>query len=100
VDQEGNTPFLIASGSNGNPEVIMRLLRAGADVEGKDKNGFTPLMQAASKNQNPDAIIALLKAGANAKVKNNKGYTALDYAKANQYLKDTDALKQLEEASK
>jgi ankyrin repeat protein len=56
--------------------------------------------EAASKNHNPNVIIALLKAGANAKPKNSKGFTAFDYAKANKNLDGTDALKQLEEASK
>ena len=52
------------------------------------------------KTQDPKVIIWLLKAGADAKAKNKKGYSALDYAKYNQNLRDTDALKQLEEASK
>ena len=100
TDKDGFTPLMIAAVGNGNPEVIARLVSSGADLEAKDQNGFTALMEAASKNHNPDVIVALLKAGANAKAKNNKGYTPLDYAKANRGLDGTNALKQLEEASK
>lgn len=99
-DKDGFTPLMIAAQNNTNPEVITRFVSSGADFEAKDQNGFTALMEAASKNHNPNVIIAFLKAGANAKAKNNKGFTALDYAKANRSLDGTDALKQLEEASK
>lgn len=58
------------------------------------------MIVAAAKTHNPEMITALLKAGADAKAKTNKGFTALDYAKANKSLEGTDALKQLEEASK
>jgi ankyrin repeat protein len=75
-------------------------LNAGADAKAADNNGWTPLIYAASKTQDPEVIIMLLKAGADAKAKNKKGYTALDYAKVNRSLEGTDALKQLEEASK
>ena len=73
---------------------------AGAALDGRDYNGWTPLMFAASKTENPKVIIRLLKAGADEKAKTKKGYTALDYAKVNETLEGTDALKKLEEASK
>ena len=99
-DKEGFTPLLIAAENNENAAVVARVASVGSDLEAKDNNGYTALIQAASKNHNPDVVVALLSAGANAKVKNAKGYTALDYAKVNQYLKNTDAFKKLEEASR
>jgi hypothetical protein len=45
-------------------------------------------------------ITVLLKAGADAKVKDKFGKIAFDYAQIRYELKGTDALKQLEEASK
>jgi len=57
-------------------------------------------MHAARYNSNPEMTSPLLKAGADAKAKDSSGQTALDYAKNNYSLKGTDALKQLEEASR
>jgi ankyrin repeat protein len=57
-------------------------------------------MHAARYSDNPGVVMALLKAGANAKLKNNIGEKAIDCAKDNDNLKGTDALRQLEEASK
>ena len=54
-------------------------------------------MLAARYNPNPQALTALLEAGADAKAKNNEGKTALDCARMNEKLKDTGALKLLEE---
>ncbi len=47
-----------------NPEVISRLLGAGADIEVRDDLGRTPLMDAAAFNTNPEVIATLLNAGA------------------------------------
>lgn len=51
-------------------------------------------------NPNPEVITKLLKAGADPKAKDKDGRTAFDYAKDNAKLKGTEALKQLEEASR
>ena len=56
-------------------------------------------MFAARYNQSPEVIMTLLKAGADAKAKNRHGKTAFDYAQRNASLKDTDAYRQLQEAS-
>ena len=79
------------------PEVLKVLIEAGADVNAKDTDGLTPLMLAAQHNPNPKALTALLEAGADAKAKNNEGKTALDYARMNEKLKDTEALRLLED---
>ena len=100
ADNYGLTPLMWDAEYNQNPETITTLLKAGADLKAQDKGGFTALMIAASRSLNPEIIITLLKAGADAKAKNGKGYTALDYAKYNRFLEGTDALKELEEASK
>ena len=89
-----------AASTNPNPEMITVLLKAGAEVNARDKNGWTALMLAARDNQNPEVITTLIKAGADGKAKNTDGKSALDYAHGNVKLKGTDALKQLEEASK
>ena len=95
------TALMKAAGNNRNPEVITTLLKAGADINAKGAAlGWTPLDFAAKGNQNPEVLLTLLKAGADAKAKDNLEQTALDYAKDNYALKDTDALKQLEEASR
>ena len=54
---------------------------------------------AARYNSNPEALTVLLEAGADAKAKDNEGKTALDHARErkNENLKDSGALKLLEE---
>jgi ankyrin repeat protein len=96
----GWTALMYAARFNKNPEVITTLLKAGADVNAKDTDGWTALMWAAWKNQDIRVITKLLKAGADVKAESNEGKTAFDYAQDNESLKGTDALKQLEEASK
>ena len=94
--EDGVTPLMVAAIKN-TPEVLKVLIEAGADVNAKDTDGLTPLMLAAQHNPNPKALTALLEAGADAKTKNNEDKTALDYARMNEKLKDTPALKLLEE---
>ena len=96
-DKDGLTPLMHAAKYNSNPEVLRTLIGAGADVNAKNKDGLTPLMLAAGNNPNPEVLKALLEAGADAKAKNNEGKTAFDYARMNEKLKDTEALRLLEE---
>ena len=93
------TPLILAAWHNPNPDVITTLLRAGADINARNKNGSTVLMAAAGFNQNPEVITTLLRAGADGKAKSNEGKTAFDYAQYNEKLKGTAALRQLQEAS-
>ncbi len=97
----GETPLIAAAAFNKNPEVITTLLKAGADIEARDSvHGGTALLWAAAFSKNPEVVSTLLNAGADAKAKDNVGYTAFYYAKRNIKLKGTDALRQLEDASK
>jgi ankyrin repeat protein len=96
----GFTPLLYASQYNENPEVFTVLLKAGANLEDRTPYGRNALMVAVVYEEPASVIMVLLNAGANAKAKDLFGKTALDYAKDNEKLKGTDALKKLEEASK
>ena len=99
-DVNGADPLMYAAWYSLSPEVISLLLKAGADVFHQDEYGAIALMWAAAYNSNPETIIRLLKAGADAKAKNKKGKTAFDYARENKAMKNTDALKKLDETSK
>ena len=97
-DENGATTLLFAAGGNPNPEVIKTIVKAGADVNVIDNNGYTPLMLAAFNN-NPEVVTTLLELGADPTMKNADGKTAIEFAAANKKLKNTDALKKLEELS-
>ena len=100
-DKDDCTALMYAAESNANPGVITTLLTAGADINARDTEmGRTALIWAVHDNLNPEVITVLLKAGADTKLKDKAGYTAFGYAQFRAMLKDTDALKQLEEASK
>ena len=99
-DNKGRTALMAAAARNKNPEVVNALLRTGADVNAKNDGSWTALMYAVYNNNNYKIVNALLKAGADVKNKDNDGKTALDYARENEKLKDTNALKRLEELSK
>jgi ankyrin repeat protein len=99
-DGYGATSLHLAAQSNENPEVISVLLKAGAEVNAKNNDyGFTPLQFAARLNENPEVISVLLKAGADPNLRNIDGRSALDYARKNESLQGSDALKALEEAT-
>jgi len=99
-DEIDRTALMFAAEDNPNPDMITTLLRAGAEIEARDDFGYTALIRAAAGNPNSIVITALLKAGADGKAKDNGGLTAFDNAKNNKKLQGTDALGQLEEASK
>ena len=49
--------------------MIATLLKAGADINAREKGGTSVLMLAAMEGPNPEVITTLLKAGADPKAK-------------------------------
>jgi uncharacterized protein len=94
----GGTALGWAAYANKHPEVIATLLKAGANVEARTEDGRNALSWAAQYNT-PEAVLLLLNAGSDARAKDKNGFSALHYARYNEGLKGTGALKQLEEAS-
>jgi ankyrin repeat protein len=78
----GKLSVLMAAAPYGSASLITDLLKAGADINGKDVRGMTPLMLAsASENQDAAAVHAMLGAGADPNAKSADGSTALDWAR-------------------
>ncbi|MCL2673581.1 MAG: ankyrin repeat domain-containing protein [Alphaproteobacteria bacterium] len=96
---DGRTPLMSAT-SNSNLEVMAVLLEAGAEVNVKDRFGTTPLMSAAVNSSNPEVITTLLRLGADSKVRDRHGKMAIEFARENPRLRNTDAFRALEEASR
>ena len=100
AERYGETALMTAARYNVNSEVTNALIKAGANVNAKNKDNFTALMIAALYNKNPEIISILLRNGADVKAKDKYGKRAIDYAKRNEKLKNTDALRELEKAVK
>jgi uncharacterized protein len=81
-------------------DVVDLLLKAGARVNVRDVFGQTPLIIASIITTDPRVVIALLNAGADPKVKDNEGKMAFEYALKNKALVGTEAIRQLEAATK
>ena len=67
----------------------MRLIRAGAEINGKTSKGWTPLHSAARFNPNPEILLTLIDAGANIDSKTNSGKTFIYWMEKNSKLKNT-----------
>lgn len=75
------TPLMRVSAVTGNADVASLLVKAGADVNMRDKDGKTPLMVAVLNNH--EKLVQLLsEKGADHQVKNEYGAGVLDMAKA------------------
>ncbi|MFH1113925.1 MAG: response regulator [Pseudomonadota bacterium] len=70
---------LIIAARDGSLDRVARLLKAGADVDARDKQGNTPLIEAAFYKY-PELVDFLLAAGADAAAANSVGDTALTEA--------------------
>ena len=65
-----------------NPDVILALLDAGANLNARNKYGGTPLHEAALGAQNPAVLTALVNAGADLNARDNNRGTPLHDAAA------------------
>ena len=81
VDQNGNTPLMIAS-KIGNIRMVRILLAHNPDIDKKNNQGNTALMVASEYGQ---SVVAehLIANGANPNAKNDAGYSPLEIAKRN-----------------
>ena len=80
-DDFGSTPLFYAAGFATNPDVVVALIEAGADVNSRNLGGNTSLCSLLI-SPDPDIITALIKAGANANAKDYFKRTPLHYAAA------------------
>ena len=80
----GRGDYYIGIDDNRNLEAVKILIKAGANLNVRDKEeGMTALMFALEGVVYEDGVEiakALIKAGANVNIKDNEGKTALDYA--------------------
>lgn len=72
------TPLMLAA-QWGSPEIVHRLIKAGANVNAHDSDGETVLMYAVAEGIG-DVIKPIIKAGANLNAVNAGGFTALHAA--------------------
>ena len=104
-DKNGTTALMYAA-HMGKANAVNTLIEASADDEIDDK-GRTALIHAVTLDDdvgyylgNAETVNALIDAGSYVKQKDKSGRMAVDYARHNEKLKGTDALKRLEELSK
>ena len=81
-DRNGRTPLHVAAGTTGDPDVISRLVEAGADVMARtaDRSRDTPLHLAAQYNSNVDVVARLIDLGADVNAKNEQRWQPLHRA--------------------
>ncbi len=90
---------LMFAAQRNTANVIEILVDFGIDIDAQDIHGNTALIYAASYN-NEDAVDMLIGKGANVNIINNTGNKALNFGRKNPKLKDTEALRVLEELTK
>jgi ankyrin repeat protein len=100
----GYTPLMAVTQSfYPRAELITILVKGGADVNAKRTGigwlGWTPLMFASMDSSDPEVITTLLNFGADPTIRNAEGRMAIDFARENEALRNTDALRILAEAS-
>ena len=83
---------LLEAAKSGQTEKVLALIKAGADVNVKDKYGFTALMGSAGNGQT-EAVKALIEAKADVNAKDKLGNTALIVAVRYNYTKMVHLLK-------
>jgi uncharacterized protein len=105
-DGRGWTALMDAVLHDGDSDVVLALLDAGADpnavvdiVGRRYIGGMTVLMLAADRSRNPRVIRVLLEAGADALARNRDGARALDLVAGNESLRASDAWQLLVDAT-
>ena len=100
-DHIGTTPLMAAASSiASDPEVIKVLISAGANIDAQDSMGMTPLALASRFSSNPEIIAILLRLGADPNVKDKDGKIAIDYAKDNSKIRNSAAIRTLQEVTR
>lgn len=81
-DRKGKTPLHVAAETTGDPDVITRLVEAGADVTAKTTDGLkdTPLHGAARYSSNVEVVARLIDLGADVNAKNEGRWQPLHMA--------------------
>lgn len=79
TDNNGNTALLLHADNHCNKDVIKELVRAGADINAKNRDGNT-VLHFVLKNGNVDVARFLVKKGADYQAVNNKGETPMEIA--------------------
>ena len=85
----GDSPLHIAAEVSNDPEILLRLIRAGAEINGTNDKGWTPLHSAARFNSNPEILLTLIDAGAKMNSKTTSGKTFIFWMEKNSELKKT-----------
>jgi hypothetical protein len=95
VDSKSNdgSPAIVSAAMFNHPEVVLYLIKAGADVNAVDGANTTALMRIADKCDATDAVKALLKAGTRTDIKSAGGATALQLAEWSQCDDNAAAIK-------
>lgn len=78
--KSSGTPAIVNAATSSHSEVVIYLIKAGADVNAVDDINCTALMRAAEHCAMTEAVRALLNAGAKTNVRAAGGATALDLA--------------------
>lgn len=86
------SPPLLRSVLN-NPEYIMPLLNAGADVDIMDETQTTPLMYLLRGNFDLDVALKMISMSKNINAKNPSGDSALVFAATNRIVENADKIK-------
>jgi len=71
------TPLISAANKN-DSNIVLLLLKYGAEIDGQDSEGDTALLCVSKSERNLFTVCTLIEAGANLYIKNNNGDTIFD----------------------
>jgi hypothetical protein len=87
------SPAIVSAAMFGQPEIVLYLIEAGADVNAQDDVQTTALMRTADKCDTTEVVKALLKAGAKTHFKSAGGADALQLAEWSQCTENAALIK-------